>query len=137
MQGFVEIRSFFQHVIHARQPEPAPVSLDRGGLIRQDLTSLAAKRIRHSAGICDRVMIPHYSPQAMWGPHFRQHLRARFGERGRFGVATNGWCRDKIAGQYDQVRTQAIDDAHRSFDGMDRKYWVVVEIAEQRDGESV
>src|SRR5258708_10341833 len=83
------------------------------------------------------VVIAQHCPQTMRSGHLAQQAGAWLsGERG-FSIVSNEWGRNEISGEHNQIGTEIVDHGDRGVQWVDRKIRVVMEIAEQRDGESI
>ena len=82
-------------------------------------------------------MVTEYGPQSVRRVHLAQELGARFSGSGGSGGGAKVGYGNEVSGKHDQFGMEVIDHADRRVQGMDRKYGVVMKIAEQRDGETV
>src|ERR1019366_1065132 len=60
-----------------------------------------------------------------------------FGRERGFPAVSDPGHGNKVAGEHDQVGTKTVDHGDSGMQRMNRKIWVVMEIAEQGDGEAV
>ena len=140
VKGRVQVGGPAQDIIDTREPEPAAVGFNRSRLIGEDLNSPAAQRACDNIWIGREVVISRNRPQAVRSLHLPEQVGARFGGHccsSVIFVSPEDRRGDEISGNCDQVGAKTVDQADRRMKGMLGKIGVVVEVAEQRDRESV
>ncbi len=137
VQSFVEIGGFAENVVHSCQPKSPTIALDGHGLVGEDMNSLRGQSICNAIGIGEYIMISQHSPETVGRLEIAEQPGTRLGCRCRRGMFAKERHRHEIASQYDQLGTESIDYGDCRTDRVNREVGIVMEVAEQRDIESV
>jgi hypothetical protein len=136
-QRLGEVGGVAENVIHAGQPKARAVSLDWLRLVRQNLNVLGLERAGHVFGVGGVVVVSEDGPEAVRGSDLAQETGTGFGCERCSSCVTENWESDKIPSKYDQIGMKGVHHWNGGEQGMDREIRVVVEIADEGDGETI